>query len=352
MRALVTGGCGFLGSHVCETFRREGWEVVAYDNMTKHELSRTGFGSDAVRSHNADFLRGLGVEVVVADVRDREALLDQASGCHFLAHTAAQPAMTISWEDPDLDFSTNVAGTLNVLHAARAHGLPVASCSTVHVYGPWINDGLREGETRYLRQPVAIREDDPILATGARGKLSPLHASKASGELYTRVFADMYGVCAASFRYTGIYGPRQFGGEDHGWVANFALRSFLGWPISIYGSGKQVRDILYASDAAGAFLSWQRNPVPGTFNVGGGPDHAISLLECIDLIERLSGRKSERRFGPARDGDLAYFVCDVARARDAFGFRASVRPEEGVARLLAWIEDNQGLFAAHRAEGR
>lgn len=344
MKVLVTGGCGFLGSHVCERFHREGWSVVAYDNMTKFELSRTGFSTDAVRSHNADFLRRLGIEIVVEDVRNREALIDHAAGCAFIAHTAAQPAMTISWEDPDLDFGTNVIGTVNVLQTARAHGIPIASCSTVHVYGPWINDSLEEEPTRYVRHPATIREEDPVLSTGAAGKLSPLHASKGAAELYVRSFVDMYGVKAASFRYTGIYGPRQFGGEDHGWVANFALRSLLGWPVSIYGTGKQVRDILYASDAAGAFFDWQRNPTPGTYNVGGGPANAISLIECIRLIERLSGRPAEIGFGPARPGDLSYFVCDVSRARDAFGFVPSVAPERGVRLLLDWIESEKELF--------
>lgn len=349
MRVLVTGGCGFLGSHVCELFVDEGWEVIAYDNMTKHELARTGFGTEAVRSHNADVLRALGVEVVMADIRDRERLLDHCVAADFIAHTAAQPAMTISREDPDLDFTTNVQGTLNVLHAARRCGIPVASCSTVHVYGPWINDTLEEGETRYLREPATIREDDPIMNVGSKGKLSPLHASKAAAEFYGRAFADMYGVRTASFRYTGIYGPRQFGGEDHGWVANFAIRNFLGWPVSIYGSGRQVRDILYATDAAQAFLAWQRRPVTGVFNVGGGPASAISLLECIALLERISGRSCERRFGAARDGDLSYFVCDVARARDAFGWAPRMRPEEGISRLVAWIEENSELFVAPAA---
>lgn len=344
LKVLVTGGCGFLGSHVCELFRHEGWDVIAYDNMTKHELRRAGFGTDAVRDFNANALKALGVEVVVGDIRDKERLLDHASGCSFLAHTAAQPAMTISWEDPELDFSTNSFGTFCVLMAARRHGLPVASCSSVHIYGPWINDTLSEAGSRYIRNPVAIREDDTTLSGGAVGKLSPLHASKATGEVYSKVFADMYGVKAANFRYTGIYGPRQFGGEDHGWVANFALRNFLGWPLTVFGTGKQLRDILYASDAAAAFLAYQRNPVAGTYNIGGGPAHMTSLLECIDLIGRLSGRSSEVKFGPARDGDLSYFVCDIERARSTFGWQPRVLPEEGIGRLIRWIEDNGALF--------
>ncbi len=333
-----------MGSHVCELFRAEGWEVIAYDNMTKHELLRTGFGSSAVRDYNANALRSMGVQVAVADVRNREQLLDHASGCDFIAHTAAQPAMTISWEDPDLDFTTNVVGTFNVLTSARQHGVPVASCSSVHVYGPWINDTLEEAGTRFVRQPVAIRESDPIMNGGHSGRLSPLHASKASGEFYTTAFADMFGLKAASFRYTGIYGPRQFGGEDHGWVANFALRNFLGWPTTIFGTGKQLRDILYATDAAAAFLAYQRNPVPGTYNIGGGPPNMISLVECVDLIGRIRNQRSDVKFGPVRDGDLSYFVCDIERARSAFGWQPRVQPEEGVGKLIQWIEANGSLF--------
>lgn len=344
MKVLVTGGCGFLGSHVCETFRKEGWEVLSYDNMTKYELIRTGYRTDEVRDFNANVLRDMGVEIVKADIRDREQLLDHSSGCHFIAHTAAQPAMTISWEDPDLDFTSNVFGTFNVLMAAREHKMPVASCSSVHVYGPWINDTLREEETRFIREPLVISEDDKTMNGGKSGLISPLHASKASAEHYVKTFTDMYSVKAATFRYTGIYGTRQFGGEDHGWVANFCIRNIMSWPITIFGNGKQVRDILYASDAASAFIAFQRNPVPGTYNIGGGPKHMISLLECVELINKISGYKSEVKFGPKRTGDLSYFVCNIEKITGTLNWQPKVLPEEGVGKLLSWIKENIHLF--------
>jgi CDP-paratose 2-epimerase len=344
MKIIVTGGCGFLGSHVCETFRKKGWQVVSYDNMTKYEIDRTGFLTDEVRGYNAGILQDMGVEIVRADIRNREQLLDHTSGCQFIAHTAAQPAMTISLEDPDLDFTTNVLGTFNVLIAAREHQIPIASCSSVHVYGPWINDTLKEDETRFTREPVVINEDDRTMDGGKSGLISPLHASKASAEHYVNTFADMYSVKAATFRYTGIYGTRQFGGEDHGWVANFCIRNVMRRPITVFGNGKQLRDILCASDAASAFWAYQRNPVPGTYNIGGSTKHMISLLECIELINKLSGRESEVKFGPKRTGDLSYFVCNIERVRKTLNWQPTILPEEGVEYLLIWIKENVHLF--------
>ena len=340
MKVLVTGGCGFIGSHTCELFRREGWEVVSYDNMTKYELDRTGYKVDAARDYNWNFLGELGVDRVVADIRDLQQLLDQAAGCDYIVHTAAQPAVTISMEDPVLDASTNVIGTLNVLEVARRHSIPVASCATIHVYGNWINDTLSETETRYVRTPAGVDESAPTML----GYLTPLHASKASAEYYVRVYADTYGVRAASYRLTGLYGPRQFGGEDHGWVANFTIRSVLGWPLVVYGSGKQVRDILYASDVAKAFLAFFKHGEPGVYNVGGGSPHSISLLECISLIEQATGRKADVQFKPARFGDLNYFVCDSRKATKVLGWQPEVQPQVGVPLLIDWVQSNKGIF--------
>ena len=340
-KVLVTGGCGFLGTHVCERFRQEGWDVVAYDNLTKYELARTGYRVDSVRASMLAFLDSIGVRVAVEDIRDAEALLDHSEGVDFIVHTAAQPAMTIGWDDPRLDLETNVLGTFNVLEAARRRKVPVASCSTIHVYGTGINASLREAATRYEREPAAIDERHPVLT----GTLTPLHASKHALEVYSTTYADTYGVAAAAFRYTGIYGPRQFGGEDHGWVANFAIRLLLGLPIRIFGSGKQVRDILFATDAAQAFVDYARHPNPGVYAIGGGPEHAISLRESVRLMEEISGRRADMRFEDERFGDLRYFVSDTTRARSSFGFVPRVTPRDGVARLLAWAESMTALLA-------
>lgn len=341
MKVLVTGGCGFLGSHVCEYYVKRGDEVISLDNMTKYELERTGYATDAARDYNWNILDSMGVRLVKGDVRDSELLLDYSSGADYLIHTAAQPAMTLSWEDPANDFSTNVAGTFNVLEAARRHGIPTVSCASIHIYGNKINETLTESDTRYIRTPPAIDENHPTM----EGNLSPLHASKMCGDIYVRTYASVYGLKAASFRLTGIYGPRQFGGEDHGWVANFSIRAVLGWPITIFGAGKQLRDILYATDVASAFQSFYENQVPGAYNIGGGESFSISLLECIELIRDLSGKDVAVNFQPDRFGDLRYFVCDIDKARHHLKWNPAISPKLGVERLISWIEQNRNLFA-------
>jgi CDP-paratose 2-epimerase len=340
MKVLVTGGCGFLGSHVCEYYIKKGDEVISYDNMTKHELERTGFATDAARQYNQDYLESIGVKLVVADIRNLEELLDNSSTCDYIVHTAAQPAMTISWENPLLDMTSNINGTFNVLEAARKHDIPVGCCATVHVYGNTINDTLTEGERRYEKTPECIDENYPIL----EGTLTPLHASKAAGDIYTKVFSDTYNVKAASFRLTGIYGTRQFGGEDHGWVANFSIRAVLGWPLTIFGTGKQVRDIIYATDVCRAFDAFYKTRQPGIYNIGGGNYTKISLVEAIDLITEIVGERPDVKYAEDRHGDLRYFVCDIEKAKNNLNWEPTVKPLEGISLLIEWIMQNKGIM--------
>jgi CDP-paratose 2-epimerase len=345
MKVLVTGGCGFLGSHVCEFYSKKGSEVISYDNMTKYELKRTGFQTDAARDYNLKYLKRLGVKMVRADVRNFEALLDNAQGCDYIIHTAAQPAMTISWEEPLLDITTNVMGTFNVLETARRLKIPIASCATIHIYGNQINDTLKEEDRRYVREPEGIDENHPTL----EGTLTPLHASKAAGDVYAKTYIDTYRLEAASFRLTGIYGTRQFGGEDHGWVANFAIRSILGWPITIFGTGKQVRDIIYATDVCEAFDAYYRTRKSGIYNIGGGTQTAISLLECIDILEDINAQRPQVKFEPDRHGDLRYFICDIGKAKNELGWEPKILPRRGIENLTDWIKNNREMFTK---EGR
>jgi CDP-paratose 2-epimerase len=340
MKVLVTGGCGFLGSHTCQYYKEKGNEVISFDNMTKYELGRTGYATEAARNYNWNLLKELGVDLVKGDIRNYEHLLEVAKGCDFIIHTAAQPAMTISWEDPELDFSTNVRGTFNVLRVAKEYKIPIVSCATIHVYGNKINEKLKEGEKRYLLEPPEINEDYPIM----EGVLTPLHVSKRAAELYVQTFIDTYQLTAASFRLTGIYGPHQFGGEDHGWVANFAIRAVLGKPINIYGTGKQVRDIIYAKDVVEAFEAFYQKRKSGIYNIGGSSKTAISLLECIELLKEITGKEIKVNFCPDRLGDLRYFVCDTTKAKKYLNWQAKTLPQEGITNLVNWIKENINLF--------
>ncbi|MFH1398319.1 MAG: NAD-dependent epimerase/dehydratase family protein [Candidatus Omnitrophota bacterium] len=341
MKVLVTGGCGFIGSWVCEYYAQKGERVISYDNMTKHELMRTGYNVAKAREFNWNYLNKLGVKLVKADIRNQEELFDYAKDCDFIVHTAAQPAMTIGIENPKLDLTTNVLGTFNVLEAGRRFDIPVVSCATIHIYGNCINRELKEARTRYLRNPVGIAEAYPTLT----GTITPLHASKASADIYVRTYIDTYKVKAASFRLTGLYGPRQLGGEDHGWVANFCIRAIMDLPIVIYGTGKQVRDILFAQDVVRAFDSFYRHPKPGIYNIGGGKENMISLSESIELISKILKKKIKVKFDKERLGDLKYFVCDIAKARRALRWQPTVRPQQGIKSLIRWIMDNKKLFS-------
>lgn len=341
MKVLVTGGCGFIGSHVCEYYVKKGDKVVAYDNMTKYELMRTGYAVEEARDYNGRFLAGMGVDILKKDIRDMRDLETAAAECDFIIHTAAQPAVTISVEDPVLDFTSNAMGTFNILEVARKKKIPIVSCATIHVYGNKINETLTEGEKRYIRKPEAIDETHPTV----EGLLTPLHASKRAGDLYVQTYIDSYGLEAASFRLTGLYGPRQLGGEDHGWVANFTIRAFLKEPINIYGTGKQVRDILYATDLCEAFDAFYKARKPGIYNIGGGSKTVISLVECVEMLEEITGKKTKVNYCPDRIGDLRYFVCDSSKAKRDLGWEAKIAPTEGIGRLAAWVSENIRLFA-------
>lgn len=339
MKVLITGGCGFLGSHVAEYFIREGDEVVVLDNLATHELALTGYDLVASRNHNLDFIKSIGCEFIKGDVTQS---LDKPfiNDVDFIVHCAAQPAMTLATQNPLFDLKTNIIGTFNVIDIAQRLDIPMVNCSTIHIYGNDINKNLVEEETRFTHTPESFDEDYPIL----NGDVSPLHVSKRAAELYVQAYVETYGARAATFRLTGMYGPRQFGGMDHGWVANFAIRTIIGHPIHLFGTGKQVRDILYASDAARAFDLWFADGKSETYNIGGGMDNAISLQECIWLIEETVDIHADVSLAESRFGDLYYFVCDSSKAKRDFGWTPEVSNYEGLYHLTEWINANRGLF--------
>lgn len=348
MKVLVCGGAGFLGSHVCELFKSIGWEVIAYDNLTKFELARTSYNVDKARDYNVNFLRSIGVELIVDDIRNYDHLIKAAAGCDYIINCAAQPAMTIALEKPTYDADVNIMGTINVLQTARFLNIPAALCSTIHVYGNGLNkhlsmeeEGFRIQEQFDIKDGYSINEIFSFLS----GQITPLHVSKYTTELYARAFAESYNLPVFVARLTGIYGPRQTGGEDHGWIANFAIRTLLGLPIKVFGTDKQVRDILYVKDAAQCFLDWyEHGQQPGIYNIGGGIPCITSIKTCLEKLSDITMMKQDITLEPARPGDLWYFCCDTTKARESFGWKPEVLPDEGLVKLVDWVRQNEELF--------
>ena len=250
--------------------------------------------------------------------------------------------MTVALEDPSYDADDNIMSIVNMLNIAKELQIPLVNCSSIHVYGNNINNELAEANTRFVNNPPEFDENLKIL----NGELTPLHVSKYATELYTQSFAEMYNMKTATFRLTGMYGERQFGGMDHGWVANFAIRTIMDKEIIVFGTDKQVRDILYASDAAAAFYYWFKEGCPvGTYNIGGGFDNSISLGECLFELKMLNNAmQAPIEIKPKRQGDLWYFVCDYKKAYKTFKWKPLVSPREGLRKITDWIKSNKELF--------
>jgi CDP-paratose 2-epimerase len=257
---------------------------------------------------------------------------------------AAQVAVTTSLVDPRHDFDVNVRGTLNLLEALRRRSepVPLIFASTNKVYGDLADVALDKTNDAYVPRDPAIRatgigEDRPL------DFHTPYGCSKGAADQYVLDYARTFGIPAVVFRMSCIYGPHQFGNEDQGWVAHFLIRTLEGEPITIYGDGKQVRDVLFVEDLVDAMELVTADPahVGEAFNIGGGAGRCISLLELIELIGELSGDEPEIDFEPWRPGDQRYYVSDTSRFRAATGWRPRVDPAEGVERLYRWLSQNR-----------
>jgi CDP-paratose 2-epimerase len=288
------------------------------------------------------------------DVRDGSAIETVLRDAHVVVHAAGQVAVTTSMVDPRTDFEINAAGTFNVLEGARKAGTDpvVVFCSTNKVYGGAVNAiPIKEEGTRYGFA-------DPALASGIPERFptdhvhhTPYGASKFAADVYVQEYAHTYGLRTGVFRMSCIYGPRQFGMEDQGWVAHFAISSILGRPLTIYGDGKQVRDVLYVKDLVDAYFAYvNRSKQLGgqVFNIGGGPMYTMSLLELVEMLEKDLGRRLKVSFSDWRPADQKVYVSDIRKAEKLLGWRPEVGPEEGVRRILKWTRE--GVIA--RSETR
>lgn len=338
-KALVTGGAGFIGANLTQRLLGDGWQVVLVDN-----LSRAG------TEQNLEWLRSLGAfEFARTDVRDYDSLkriFRKHSDLDAVFHLAGQVAVTTSVTNPREDFEINALGSFNVLEAVRETGQrPVVFCaSTNKVYGGMEDVATVEkaGRYEYRDFPRGISEACPL------DFHSPYGCSKGAADQYFRDYSRIYKIPTVVFRQSCIYGYRQFGIEDQGWVAWFIIAVQKGRPITIYGNGKQVRDVLFIDDLVDAYLAaFDRvgRTAGQVYNIGGGPDNTMSVwCEFGPLIEELAGRKIEVTYSDWRPGDQPIFICDIAKAKHDFGWEPRVDVRTGIRRLYDWVGENLDLF--------
>ena len=334
---LITGGAGFVGTNLAHRYLSEGIPVRLYDNF-----SRAGVEGNArwLQETHGDL-----VQVEAADVRDASHLRESVRGATKVFHLAAQVAVTTSLTDPIADFEVNARGTLNVLEAVRACAdpPPLVFTSTNKVYGGLTDVALRVRDCRYEPEDQAVRTYG-IGETRALDFHSPYGCSKGAADQYVLDYARTYDLPAAVFRMSCIYGPHQFGTEDQGWVAHFLIQAQCGRPITLYGDGMQVRDILYAEDLVNALrLAQDRmsDLLGQAFNIGGGAENSISLLNLLALIRDMGGDAPDIRFEDWRPGDQRYYVSDTRKFGEVTGWTPTVSASNGIGRLGRWLRENR-----------
>ena len=336
---LITGGAGFIGSNYVHRLLSRGENVTILDNLSRAGAPRNldwlekTFGKDAFR-------------LIVGDVRDASLVAESARGSDVIVHLAGQVAVTTSVTNPRDDFENNALGTFNVIEAARLSGRNpiVIYASTNKVYGGMDDVEVVEDATRwhYKDLPFGAPETQPL------DFHSPYGCSKGTGDQYVRDYARIYGLPTVVYRQSCIYGPRQFGIEDQGWVAWFIIAAVMGHPITIYGDGKQIRDLLHVSDLINAYdLAVEKIDVAAgqVYNLGGGPSNTLAIwTEFGPLLEELTGRVIPVGRGDWRPGDQKVFVADVRKAARELGWTPKVSVEEGVRKLFEWVRENKNLF--------
>ena len=339
VRPLVIGGAGFIGSNLVSNLLTAGQNVTVLDALVR---PGTAHNLTWLQSHPQNHR----LRVIQADVRDFAAVQVAVRDAEVIYHLAGQVAVTTSVSDPRLDFDNNALGTLNVLEAARlaGHRPVIVFTSTNKVYGGLEQVAVVEEQHRYrfAHCPNGISEDQPL------DFHSPYGCSKGAADQYVRDYARIYGLPTVVFRMSCIYGPRQFGTEDQGWVAHFIIAALTGSPITIYGDGKQVRDVLFVDDLVRAFRLAADNidtAAGEVFNIGGGASNTLSVWsEFGDLLQRLTNRTIPVRFDGWRPGDQPCYVSNIDKARARLGWSPLVDTETGIRRLVDWVRANPELF--------
>jgi CDP-paratose 2-epimerase len=339
-KILITGGCGFIGSNLAAHYLEKGWEVIVYDNFSR-------LGAESNAAWLADQSDGR-LNFVIGDVRDFDSLCKAVPGADVVAHLAAQVAVTHSVSDPREDFEINAVGGFNLLEAVRGFGTDpvILYASTNKVYGELDVAQVVEQSTRYEFDGFehGISEDLPI------DLHSPYGCSKGALDLYMLDYARTYGLKTVVFRQSCIYGPRQFGVEDQGWVAHFVISALLGRPITIFGDGKQVRDILHVRDLITAFEAAVKHieiSQGKAYNLGGGSHNTLSLLELIHRMEDKLGKPLKLSFDDWRPRDQKVYVSDIRKAKEDLGWEPLIGVGVGLSDLRQWVKANFEIFETH-----
>jgi CDP-paratose 2-epimerase len=343
---LITGGAGFIGCNLADQLASEGWSVLILDSLARAGVERNIAWLEARHPGR--------IRLMNEDIRDARAVHEAARQASAVFHFAAQVAVTSSLLDPREDFAVNLEGTLNVLEVLRARGghVPLVFASTNKVYGDLADIPLSVVGDVY-------RPDDEILRGRGISEERPLDfhtpygCSKGAADQYVLDYARSFGIPATVMRMSCIYGPRQLGTEDQGWVAHFMIRALRGEPIAIYGDGRQVRDILFVDDAVGAYVqAWRHidRAAGRAFNLGGGPANAVSLRQLVAHIESLTARPLSTTFHDWRAGDQRYYVSDTRLAARELGLAPPVPWRSGVAHLAEWLRSGDARPRPRMAE--
>jgi CDP-paratose 2-epimerase len=336
---LITGGAGFIGSNYVHRLLQRGERVAVYDNLSRAGAPRNiawlqeTFGKDAFR-------------LIVGDLRDADLLAESVRDADVIVHLGGQVAVTSSVTHPRDDFEANALGTFNALEAARLSSRdPIfIYSSTNKVYGGMEDVEIVEEATRWRYKSLVrgVPETQPL------DFHSPYGNSKGSGDQYTRDYARIYGLRSVVFRQSCIYGPRQFGVEDQGWLAWMAIAAVTGRPITIYGDGKQVRDVLHVDDLLDAYdAAIEKIDRAGgeIYNMGGGPQNVLAVwAEFGPMLERLLGQKIEVTYAGWRPGDQRVFYADTGKAQRELGWEPQIDLEQGIEMLVDWVKMNKELF--------
>lgn len=346
MRILITGGAGLVGSHCAEFFalNNTGNQVIILDNLMRSKIF--GYNKASVE-YNWNYLKKFkNIKLIKGDVRsDKDLAKAVGKGVDVLIHTAGQPGVPSSVRMPKEDFSINAFGTLNALEAVRKKSKETICiyCSTNKVYGENVDKiPLIEKEKRYIYSGVVGVHEG--LSTDLTGH-TPYGVSKLVGDLYIQEYGHIYKMKTAAFRMSCTYGTRQFGFEDQGWVAWFIIATLFNKTITIYGNGKQVRDMLYVDDLVDAFNRFINSGLKsGMFNIGGGPDNTISLLEFLEEIESLIGKRPAVKFSDWRPSDQKVYISDTRKLEQALNWRIKTPIKEGIRKLAEWVRVNEGYF--------